>query len=59
MIWLGYYGFVMIIAALNSKMLGATIVCAIGLSLVYPDANLASGFIVLILITNVLASTRD
>ena len=59
MLWLGYFGFVMIIAALNAKMLGASIVCAIGLTLVYPDANLASGFVVFMLITSALASTRD
>lgn len=59
MIWLGYFGFLMIIAALNSKMLGASIIAAIGLTLAYPNANLASGLVVLTLIANVLASTRD
>ncbi len=59
MIWLGYFGFLMIIAALNAKMLGATIIAAIALTLAYPNANLASGLVVLTLIASALASTRD
>ncbi len=54
-----YYVVGMIIAALNSKALGAMILYGLGLQMVYPDVEKASFLLFFVLATTILANFRD
>lgn len=59
MVWVGYFFFLMIMAAMNAKMLGATIVAAIGITVVYPNENYAFALALGIAVAALLANFRD
>ena len=57
--WVGYYFFVMIMAAMMPKLLGASIVAAIALQVVYPNETYAYGIAIGLLVAALLANFRD
>ena len=57
--WVAYYFFTMIMAAMNAKLLGASIVAALGLTVVYPNEDFAYALCLGLLISALLASFRD
>ena len=59
MFWVGGYFFISLMAAMSAKMLGACIVAAIGLTVVYPSENYAFGLLLGTAVTALLANFRD
>lgn len=59
MVWVGYYFFVELMAAMSAKMLGACIVAAIGLTVVYPNETYAFGIAISLAVCALLANFRD
>lgn len=59
MVWVGIYAYIMMAAAYNAKLLGASLACAIGVSIVYPEVDYAIGLCLWLLISSGLASFRD
>ena len=59
MFWVGAYFFLMLMAAMSAKLLGATIVAAIGIMAVYPSENYAFGLCIGIAVCALLANFRD
>lgn len=57
--WVGFFGFLIIMAALNARMLGACIIAAIGMTVVYPNESYAMGLVMVVGVSTVLASFRD
>ncbi len=57
--WVGFYFGVMLMAANNPKLLGASIVAALALQVVYPDVGYAFGIILALGVCAVLATFRD
>ncbi len=57
--WVGLYFGVMLMAANNPKLLGASIVAAIGLQVVYPHVDKAFGIFLALGVCAVLATFRD
>jgi hypothetical protein len=59
MAWVGFYFFLAIMAAMSPKMLGASIVTAIGFTVVYPNEAYAFGLSLGLAVAALLANFRD
>lgn len=59
MAWVGFYFYLILMAAMNAKLLGACVVAAIGFSVVYPNESYALGIALALGASAVLASFRD
>lgn len=57
--WVAYYFFTMLMSAMNAKLLGASIVAALGLTVVYPNEDFAYALCLGLLVCALLASFRD
>lgn len=59
MAWVGIYAFLMLVCALNSKLLAAGVIAAVGVSILYPEVEYAVGLCTWLVFCAVLANTRD